>query len=795
MTQPALAAASAASPLFPPAAMLSNPGAYLSMPEAFVTGGTLQAPNQTQTPAGNSGGGVLSALGGASLTGTLNPFGTTATNGGTSQPSQAPVLSMTVPNTSTSADHVNHNHSSRNSKKGELSAAERAKQNRDRNREHARSTRLRKKAYVTKLKELVEGLHAERAEEVRQRRVAITRLAEIQNVRRSVVRNFLQFHSCYETDERKWETLLEQGFWLKQPVTPYRSFRISEIEKVRFAWICGLWVLGSCELTDLIYCILTFSVFAMITQDYHVSRGLSDVLFDAASLSVMIESIGSRSPRWMQLKREEFMLLEESKRGSKEMPSCISRQESRLQHAISSLSSSSGSSQQGGSSGEEPPTKLAKTTKSPKPTKKRGHPHVGMMMGPKQMKAAAAATALSSSEGNEKASKVSGSSGSSNDSRQKQDSSKDYHDYHAKPLPDPKLNDSERSSLSADNEDSPEESNSSSGDMKRISTDSSSGDDSAGAAPESHVHKKRKTDSSETNTGEEASSKYLPPNIAKKGGIPHNLMGVKPTGGTRLTVAAASMPPFAGIGKRRGAIPGPEETALSSSGSGVDPVEGKVLSKVTVVDPASSAGTETSSNASSERGPQIRASYHLNEDDMILMDNVLMCPFTFRSEDAVLCGALAECVMPGMLRAHFSDRNKLASLELIYDSMGFMQQLERASGNEGTAQIIPGSIEMALAPSSEGRVITMAKAPFQIVNVNDVWTQITGYTQMEVEGKAYLPLLQGEGTVAEAYDRPGKPKYKLEDIAKGRPACVTNIHYDKDGNDFIEFVCSYPLSK
>jgi hypothetical protein len=43
----------------------------------------------------------------------------------------------------------------------DLNAVDRAKQNRDRNREHARTTRIRKKAYVQKLRELVEGLHAE----------------------------------------------------------------------------------------------------------------------------------------------------------------------------------------------------------------------------------------------------------------------------------------------------------------------------------------------------------------------------------------------------------------------------------------------------------------------------------------------------------------------------------------------------------------------------------------------------------------------------------------------------------
>lgn len=122
-------------------------------------------------------------------------------------------------------------------RKGQMTSEERAKHNRDRNREHARSTRLRKKAYVQKLKELVEGLHAERTEEVRQRRVAIQHLAEVQTVRRKVVRSFLQLHSSFTADERKWSTVLEEDFWLKQPVTPYRSFRRAEIEKVRDNWL------------------------------------------------------------------------------------------------------------------------------------------------------------------------------------------------------------------------------------------------------------------------------------------------------------------------------------------------------------------------------------------------------------------------------------------------------------------------------------------------------------------------------------------------------------------------------
>jgi hypothetical protein len=112
------------------------------------------------------------------------------------------------------------------------SRSDRAKLNRDRNREHARSTRERKKAYVQKLRELVEKLHAERNEEARKRRVAVQHLAEIHRVRCDVVHTFLSYHSKCEQDERRWFTILEDDFWLKQPVTPYRSFHRTEIDKV-----------------------------------------------------------------------------------------------------------------------------------------------------------------------------------------------------------------------------------------------------------------------------------------------------------------------------------------------------------------------------------------------------------------------------------------------------------------------------------------------------------------------------------------------------------------------------------
>ena len=302
MTNPAMAAVTAATPLLPPAAMITNPGAFQTMPEYYraqpivvtATPGTTPQDTQQQITAKTSAAAINSSVAvpsqlitsGQQTAGiaaqqrhhvqsvattqqqsipqlfsvpgvqypTILPYGVNLPN---------PVLSATpgvnplapssvqvhmaanaaasqaiaAANSKTNGVENRTGTSKTTGKRRtkDLTSEERAQQNRDRNREHARSTRLRKKAYVSKLKELVDGLHRERTEEVRQRRVAIQHLAETQDVRRAVVNSFLRFHASYETDIRKWTTLLEDGFWFKHPVTPYRCFRRSEIENVRLS--------------------------------------------------------------------------------------------------------------------------------------------------------------------------------------------------------------------------------------------------------------------------------------------------------------------------------------------------------------------------------------------------------------------------------------------------------------------------------------------------------------------------------------------------------------------------------
>jgi hypothetical protein len=307
----------------------------------------------------------------------------------------------------------------------------------------------------------------------------------------------------------------------------------------------------------------------------------------------------------------------------------------------------------------------------------------------------------------------------------------------------------------------------------------------------------------------------LPANIARSGGISHNIRPVDCDINPRLSKAPAiALPPFAGIGKRSIAMNTsnlihPSTVPSSQVTNFVQIKEPTVVSKETTNnrDAVNKAGTSSSihqraiepdngaSSSDESTLTTIQGNYHVNEDDMLLTENVLMCPFIFRTQDAVVCGALSECIVPGMLRAEFSERNKLKQLEMVFDAMGFMQQLERASGNEGRAHIIPNSLETSLQPNAEeATVITTALPPYPIVSVNELWTRITKYTQMEAEKKE-LTFLYGKRTDHHAFERPGKPKYDFSSIAKGQAACCTNAYYDKFGREFIAFVSSYPVSK
>mmetsp|Transcript_15058 Transcript_15058/g.21313 ORF Transcript_15058/g.21313 Transcript_15058/m.21313 type:complete len:755 (-) Transcript_15058:326-2590(-) len=103
-----------------------------------------------------------------------------------------------------------------------LTPDERARQNRDRNREHARNTRLRKKAYVEELKRTLTELVAQRDAAELEKRHNAQRELEQREVRYRVMEEFLKLRGRNELNFARWIAILEDGFTLTLPGTDFR---------------------------------------------------------------------------------------------------------------------------------------------------------------------------------------------------------------------------------------------------------------------------------------------------------------------------------------------------------------------------------------------------------------------------------------------------------------------------------------------------------------------------------------------------------------------------------------------
>ncbi|GMH99927.1 hypothetical protein TrST_g1086 [Triparma strigata] len=105
-----------------------------------------------------------------------------------------------------------------------LSAEDRAKQNRDRNREHARNTRLRKKAYVEELKRTLTEMVHQRESEYRNEIISKQRTEKAKEIRLQVLTAFMNFRGANNQDPNAYACIIEPGFTMTIPQTPYRQF-------------------------------------------------------------------------------------------------------------------------------------------------------------------------------------------------------------------------------------------------------------------------------------------------------------------------------------------------------------------------------------------------------------------------------------------------------------------------------------------------------------------------------------------------------------------------------------------
>lgn len=148
-----------------------------------------------------------------------------------------------------------------------LNPDERARQNRDRNREHARNTRLRKKAYVEELKRTLTELVSQRDSAEFEKRHSVQREIEQREVRFRVMEEFLNLRGRNEPNLARWIAILEEGFSLTLPFTTFRAMSESKSEGSRTSG-------------------------RAIEQSF---EGAAEVVGDARSISAFLQTLGNEN--------------------------------------------------------------------------------------------------------------------------------------------------------------------------------------------------------------------------------------------------------------------------------------------------------------------------------------------------------------------------------------------------------------------------------------------------------------------------------------------------------------------
>lgn len=142
-----------------------------------------------------------------------------------------------------------------------------------------------------------------------------------------------------------------------------------------------------------------------------------------------------------------------------------------------------------------------------------------------------------------------------------------------------------------------------------------------------------------------------------------------------------------------------------------------------------------------KRGESHMCKYHMNKEDMVASGDVILCRYvmylegseSFRYEPQQSSTSLSSpCMQHGMIKCVFNSAHKITSVEVVYDVMGFMQQLQRVSLILPENTIVPNVVDMALQPCGEARAIVHAQSPFFFFHINEAWTALTGASQVDV---------------------------------------------------------------
>lgn len=183
---------------------------------------------------------------------------------------------------------------------------------------------------------------------------------------------------------------------------------------------------------------------------------------------------------------------------------------------------------------------------------------------------------------------------------------------------------------------------------------------------------------------------------------------------------------------------------------------------------------------------KINFRYTLISEEAVVAGNHIMARWVMTTTDAVKYGAKMEISKQGMLVCRFNTAHKIVGLEIMFDVMAFMLQLKQATGTDGFS-VVPNTVQTCQRSFDRPMVITMAEPPYTIIQVNDLWSHMTGYSSDEVVGKLSCSVLQ--------FPHMNKSPLEtlMQEIRYKRAASAVLTNKSKSGETFTNFIVVYPL--
>eukprot|EP00401_Gymnodinium_catenatum_P073160 CAMPEP_0117610484 /NCGR_PEP_ID=MMETSP0784-20121206/81896_1 /TAXON_ID=39447 /ORGANISM="" /LENGTH=587 /DNA_ID=CAMNT_0005413887 /DNA_START=285 /DNA_END=2048 /DNA_ORIENTATION=+ len=174
-------------------------------------------------------------------------------------------------------------------------------------------------------------------------------------------------------------------------------------------------------------------------------------------------------------------------------------------------------------------------------------------------------------------------------------------------------------------------------------------------------------------------------------------------------------------------------------------------------------------------------------DESIMSDDTFMCKYQMITTNAIDRGCRCEISISGMLKAIFSNNNKLIVMEQTFDVMNFMQQLRRSSGNFDFF-VIPNTPLLAEEDVGEARMIVEASSNLKIAYVNQMWRCIFGWNDTsKYIGNYGISLIFGDDS------DPNQLSEITAAMSRGLPYSTVITCYAAGNKAFRGWIRVYPL--